>query len=139
MPLLLASCSSVPDASDAAADDAADAHRDAHTVLESAVEEPAPAYAVTGRVIDRAGAAFPTYAAQGKTVPAMWALNPFAAKSSKPIAVNVKNVFGLAAGAKLAMRAVDDAKGPLLAEIPLTVSSDATTITTDVGGLDRLT
>jgi hypothetical protein len=84
-------------------------------------------------------ATFPTYDTQGKTVVAMWALNPFATKSSKPIAVTIKNSFGLAAGAKLAMRAVDDVKGQLLAEVPLTVSTDAMTITTDSGGVDRLT
>jgi len=83
--------------------------------------------------------AFPTYDASGKTILAMWALNPFSAKSSKPVAVTIKNGFGLAANAKLAMRAVDDTTGLLLAEIPMTVSSDATTITTDSGGLDRLT
>jgi hypothetical protein len=83
--------------------------------------------------------AFPAYDASGKTILAMWALNPFAAKSSKPIAVTIKNSLGLAANAKLAMRAVDDTTGLLLAEIPMTVSSDATTITTDSGGLDRLT
>jgi hypothetical protein len=94
------------------------------------------AYAAGVRV---KAAAFPTYDAQGKTILAMWALNPFSAKSSKPIAVTIKNGFGLAANAKLAMRAVDDTTGLLLAEIPMTVSSDALTITTDSGGLDRLT
>jgi hypothetical protein len=94
------------------------------------------AYAAGIRVVS---AAFPTYDTQGKTVVAMWALNPFSTKSSKPIAVTVKNVFGLAAGAKLAMRAVNDLTGVLLPEIPLTVSTDASTITTDSGGLDRLT
>ena len=94
------------------------------------------AYAAGIRVVP---AAWPTYDTQGKTVLAMWALNPFAARSSKAIAATVKNVFGLSAGAKLAMRAVDDAKGTLLPEIPLTVSNDASTITTDSGGLDRLT
>jgi hypothetical protein len=83
--------------------------------------------------------AFPAYDVSGKTILAMWALNPFSAKSSKPIAVTIKNGFGIAANAKLAMRAVDDTTGLLLAEIPMTVSSDATTITTDSGGLDRLT
>jgi hypothetical protein len=94
------------------------------------------AYAAGVRV---AKAAFPTYDTAGKTVVAMWALNPFSAKSSKPVAVTIKNSFGLAANAKLAMRAVDDTTGLLLAEIPMTVSSDAMTITTDSGGLDRLT
>jgi hypothetical protein len=84
-------------------------------------------------------AAFPVYGTAGKTVLAMWALNPFAAVSSKPIAVTIKNVFGLSAGAKVAMRAVSDATGTLLTEIPMTVSTDASTITTDSGGLDRLT
>ena len=94
------------------------------------------AYAAGVRV---ASPAFPTYDVSGKTVLAMWALNPFSAKSSKPVAVTIKNGFGLAANAKLAMRAVDDTTGLLLAEIPMTVSSDASTITTDSGGLDRLT
>lgn len=95
------------------------------------------AYAAGVRV---AKPAFPSYDASGKTILAMWALNPFSAKSSKPIAVTIKNDgFGLAANAKLAMRAVDDTTGLLLAEIPMTVSSDAMTITTDSGGLDRLT
>lgn len=94
------------------------------------------AYAAGVRV---AKPAFPAYDASGKTILAMWALNPFSAKSTKPIAVTIKNGFGLAANAKLAMRAVDDTTGLLLAEIPMTVSSDATTITTDSGGLDRLT
>jgi len=94
------------------------------------------AYAAGVRV---SSSAFPTYDASGKTILAMWALNPFGAQSSKPIAVTIKNGFGLAANAKLAMRAVDDTTGLLLAEIPMTVSSDALTITTDSGGLDRLT
>ena len=94
------------------------------------------AYAAGVRV---AAPAFPSYDVSGKTVLAMWALNPFSAKSSKPIAVTIKNGFGLAANAKLAMRAVDDTTGKLLTEIPMTVSSDALTITTDAGGLDRLT
>jgi hypothetical protein len=84
-------------------------------------------------------ATFPAYDTQGKTVVAMWALNPFATRSNKPISATIKNSFGLSAGAKLAMRAVDDVKGTLLSEIPMTVSNDAAMITTDAGGLDRLT
>ena len=105
----------------------------------SALTLPAGVTSAYGAGVRVKAADFPVYDASGKTVVAMWALNPFAAKSSKPIAVTIKNAFGLAANAKLAMRAVDDAKGTLLAEIPMTVSSDATTITTDSGGLDRLT
>ncbi len=83
--------------------------------------------------------AWPAFAIAGKTILAMWALNPWGTRTNaqKTIAVSIANHFGLAAGDAASVYAVNETTAALGAASAATVSSDGTTI--DGATIDRVT
>jgi len=82
---------------------------------------------------------WPAFDVPGKTILAMWALNPWGTRTNpgKTIAVTIANGFGLAAGDAVSVYAVNEGTAELVGPTPGTVSTDGTTI----GGatIDRVT
>ena len=82
---------------------------------------------------------WPAFVVAGKTILAMWALDPWGTRTNpgKTIAVTIANSFGLAANDVAAVYAVNETTAELGAEAQATVSSDGTMLTGAT--IDRVT
>jgi hypothetical protein len=82
---------------------------------------------------------WPAFVVAGRTILAMWALDPWGtrANTGKTIGVSIANHFGLAAGASASVYAVNELTAELGAESDATVSADGATI--DGATIDRVT
>ena len=80
--------------------------------------------------------AWPALSVPGKTVLAIWALNPWGTRASKAVPVTIQNSFSLAPGDAAAVYAVDEATAALGPPAEASVSADGATLASSV---DRLT